>query len=387
MASMTSGSLRCASSLRLQLAGPASLQRIQDLPPGIVVPSALCLTSARVQRRELSGSAASDFANGAQLLQESTERPREAQRSFMVTARKFGLMELMKPTRERGPGSKRLERGQVSPTLVVPPNIPRPSYAESGVSPPFEEDHLQIHDAEGIKRMRAAGKLAAEVRDYAGTLVKPGVTTDSIDKAVHKMIIEAGAYPSPLNYGRFPKSVCTSVNECICHGIPDSRPLEDGDIINIDVTVFLNGYHGDTSATFFCGNVAPEARRLVAATKEALDAAIAICAPGVPYNKIGKTIHAIGDKYKLGVVHQYIGHGVGQIFHSGPTILHNRNNKPGVMVKNQTFTIEPMFTLGGVRDRVWSDNWTSVTVDGSWSAQFEHTLLITDNGVEILTAP
>ncbi|KAG6495862.1 hypothetical protein ZIOFF_043691 [Zingiber officinale] len=208
---------------------------------------------------------------------------------------------------------KRLQPGKISPPLAVPDHIMKPPYANSSQFPGIARGP-EIHDEKGMEGMRASGRLAAEVLEYAGTLVQPGTMTDDIDKAVHQMIIENGAYPSPLGYGGFPKSVCTSVNECICHGIPDSRPLEDGDIINIDVTVFLNvsfeplslsiwdisGYHGDTSATFFCGNVDEDARQLVEylmkvfqVTRECLLKAISICAPGVEYNRIGKTIQYV----------------------------------------------------------------------------------------------
>ncbi|GKU98979.1 hypothetical protein SLEP1_g11906 [Rubroshorea leprosula] len=184
---------------------------------------------------------------------------------------------------------KRLRPGKVSPCQPVPSHIQRPPYVDSRKAPGIASGP-EVHNDEGIECMRASGRLAAKVLQYAGTLVKPGIRTDEIDEAVHQMIIHNGAYPSPLGYGGFPKSVCTSVNECICHGIPDSRPLEDGDIINIDVTVYLNGYHGDTSATFFCGDVDEEARNLVKVTKECLDRAISICVPGVEFKKIGKTI-------------------------------------------------------------------------------------------------
>ncbi|KAF9602768.1 hypothetical protein IFM89_030924 [Coptis chinensis] len=260
----------------------------------------------------------------------------------------------------------------------------RPSYVTSGQSPGIASGP-EVHDEKGKECMRAAGRLAAQVLEYAGTLVKPGIKTDEIDEAVHQMIIDNGAYPSPLGYGGFPKSVCTSVNECICHGIPDSRALEDGDIVNIDVTVFLNGYHGDTSTTFFCGNVDDRVRKLVEVTKECLYKAIAICAPGVEFKKIGKTIHDHADKYRFGVVRQFVGHGVGRVFHSDPVVLHYRNNDPGRMVLGQTFTIEPMLTMGSFNPVMWDDNWTVVTSDGSMSAQFEHTLLITQDGAEILT--
>lgn len=279
---------------------------------------------------------------------------------------------------------KRLRPGKVSPHLPVPDHILKPPYFKSRQSPGISTGP-EIHDETGVECMRASGKLAAQVLEFAGTLVQPGTKTDEIDKAVHQMIIDNGAYPSPLGYGGFPKSVCTSVNECICHGIPDSRELEDGDIINIDVTVYLNGYHGDTSATFLCGEVDEEAKTLVQVTKDCLDRAISICAPGVQYNRIGKTIQEHADKYRFGVVQQFVGHGVGCVFHADPVILHYRNNERGRMILGQTFTIEPMLTMGSINPVIWADDWTAVTEDGSLSAQFEHTLLITENGVEILT--
>ncbi|CAA7395166.1 unnamed protein product [Spirodela intermedia] len=279
---------------------------------------------------------------------------------------------------------KPLQPGKVSPRRPVPSHVMRPPYVNTRQSPGIASGP-EIHDARGVQCMRASGKLAAEVLSFAGSLVKPGITTDEIDQAVHQMIIDHGAYPSPLGYGGFPKSVCTSVNECICHGIPDSRPLEDGDIINIDVTVYLNGYHGDTSATFFCGDVDEDAKSLVQVTHDCLQKAISLCAPGVEYNRIGKTIHDHADKFKFGVVRQFVGHGVGRVFHADPVILHNRNNERGRMVLGQTFTIEPMLTMGSINSVIWADNWTAVTEDGSLSAQFEHTILITENGAEILT--
>ncbi|KAG0449109.1 hypothetical protein HPP92_027519, partial [Vanilla planifolia] len=279
---------------------------------------------------------------------------------------------------------RRLQPGKVSPPLSVPDHIPKPPYVKSRLSPAIARGP-QIHDEQGMECMRASGRLAAQVLEYAGTLIKPGLTTDEIDKAVHQMIIDNGAYPSPLGYGGFPKSVCTSVNECICHGIPDSRQLKDGDIINIDVTVYLNGYHGDTSATFLCGDVNDEARKLVQVTRECLYKAISICAPGVEYSRIGKTINDHADKFKFGVVRQFVGHGVGRVFHADPVILHYRNNEHGRILFGQTFTIEPMLTMGSTKPVIWSDNWTAVTEDGSLSAQFEHTILITENGAEILT--
>ncbi|KAL1536474.1 Methionine aminopeptidase 1D, chloroplastic/mitochondrial, variant 2 [Salvia divinorum] len=279
---------------------------------------------------------------------------------------------------------QRLKPGTISPTRPVPSHIPKPPYVKSR-KPPGIASGPEIHNEKGIACMRASGRLAAQVLQHAGTLVKPGITTDEIDQAVHQMIIDNGAYPSPLGYGGFPKSVCTSVNECICHGIPDSRALKDGDIINIDVTVYLNGYHGDTSATFFVGEVSEEAISLVKVTKECLDMAISICAPGVEFKQIGKTIHDHADEHRYGVVQQFVGHGVGRVFHSAPVVLHYRNNDRGRMVLNQTFTIEPMLTIGSINPIMWDDDWTVVTEDGSLSAQFEHTILITKDGAEILT--
>ncbi|XP_024461720.1 methionine aminopeptidase 1B, chloroplastic isoform X3 [Populus trichocarpa] len=232
-----------------------------------------------------------------------------------------------------------LRRGRVSPRLPVPDDIPKPPYLGSNELPDISSEH-QIHDSEGIVKMRAACELAARVLDNAGKLVRPSVTTNEIDKAVHQMIIDAGAYPSPLGYGGFPKSVCTSVNECMCHGIPDSRQLQDGDIINIDVTVYLNGYHGDTSKTFLCGNVNDALMRLVKVTEECLERGIALCKDGASFKKIGKRISEHAEKYGYGVVERFVGHGVGTVFHSEPLILHNRNDRPGIMVEGETFTIE-----------------------------------------------
>ncbi|PPE01354.1 hypothetical protein GOBAR_DD01598 [Gossypium barbadense] len=247
------------------------------------------------------------------------------------------------------PDGKRkcLRPGKLSPRRPVPNHIKRPPYVKTRMAPGIASGP-EVHDLKGIEHMRASGRLAAQVLNYAGTLVKPGITTDEIDEVVHQMIIDNGAYPSPLGYGGFPKSVCTSVNECICHGIPDSRPLQDGDIINIDVTVYLNGYHGDTSATFFCGDVSEEARNLV---------------------KIHKWIPLQQDKFGYGVVRQFVGHGVGRVFHADPVVLH----------------FKPMLTVGSINPVMWDDDWTVVTEDGSLSAQFEHTILITEDGAEILT--
>jgi len=234
--------------------------------------------------------------------------------------------------------------------------------------------------------MRRAGIAAAEVLMIAGEIVKPGVATDAIDALVHEETLARNAYPSPLNYRGFPKSVCTSINEVICHGIPDSRQLREGDIINIDVTVFLDGVHGDTSCTFLVGEVDPVSTMLVHETRTALYDALATVRPGAPFNAIGKAIDTHAEKHGLGVVRDFIGHGVGTEFHSNLQVLHYfhpRLTRP--MELGMSFTIEPMLTLGAIDCVIWDDDWTAVTSDGRRTAQFEHTLIVTDDGAEITT--
>ncbi|KAJ3693488.1 hypothetical protein LUZ60_008968 [Juncus effusus] len=316
----------------------------------------------------------------------STRHSTPVYRNCVVQARNPRALEDKRLQKSAKSKRKRLSlrRGKVSEPLLVPDEILRPPYVITKELPGISPD-IQIHDYEGLLRMKAACQLAARVLEHAGTLVKPGVTTDEIDKAVHEMIIKSGAYPSPLNYGGFPKSVCTSVNECVCHGIPDSRPLKDGDIINIDVTVYLDGYHGDTSKTFFCGDVDEDSQQLVKVTEECLMEAISICKDGASYQRIGSTINKIAEKNGYNIVETFVGHGVGKIFHSEPLIIHTRNNRPGKMVEGQTFTIEPILTTGTNRYVMWDDSWTALTADGSLAAQFEHTILITKSGAEILT--
>jgi len=243
-----------------------------------------------------------------------------------------------------------------------------------------------------IERMRRAGRAAREVLDAAGRMAKPGVTTDEIDALVHEECIKRGGYPSPLNYHNFPKSCCTSVNEIICHGIPDSRKLEEGDIVNLDITIYLDGVHGDCSEMFCVGEVEPEALELIKVTYDSWQAAIDICKPGRPYKDIGGVIEDHLDRVHKETgrlytsVRNFAGHGIGSVFHANPTVLHYRNNeRSGVMEKGHTFTIEPMICEGTPESVVWPDAWTAATKDGKRSAQFEHTLLITDDGVEALT--
>ncbi|KAF9195349.1 hypothetical protein BGZ50_004725 [Haplosporangium sp. Z 11] len=233
---------------------------------------------------------------------------------------------------------------------------------------------IPINGPEAIEQCRKAGQLAKKILELGETLVKPGVSTNEINRILHEAIIAHNAYPSPLNYMGFPKSVCTSVSNVIAHGIPDNRVLEDGDIINIDITVFVDGYHGDTSATFLVGNVDRPGRELVERTKESLDEAIAICRPGVPLNRIGKTIQAIANRYGYSVSEQFSGHGIGREFHCLPLIYHHDNDEDGTMEEGMIFTIEPMFCQGTALGVQWPDKWTVATADGGRSAQFEHTV-------------
>ena len=281
----------------------------------------------------------------------------------------------------------RVIQGVVSPRRSVPDHIVRPAYVASGVPVRWAEPRVKSPDI--IERMRHAGIVAAEVLRLAGTMAKPGVTTDEIDVYVHDLTIERNAYPSPLNYNHFPKSVCTSVNEVICHGIPDSRPLQDGDILNIDVTAFVGGVHGDTNATFFVGTVDPASQQLVRVTEECMWLGIEAVKPGRPISDIGKAIETHAKKFHYGVVKAFIGHGIGEQFHTDIQILHYYDERANMIMRpGMTFTIEPMITMGSWQHKmVFDDNWTAVTTDGRRTAQFEHTILVTDDGFDVLTAP
>ena len=276
--------------------------------------------------------------------------------------------------------------GRVSPPRTVPPEIVRPPYADGPVTR-WAESRVKTPDV--IERMRRACRAAAEILAAAGAAAAPGVLTDEIDELVHQLTITKGGYPSPLNYGTsnpFPKSVCTSVNEVICHGIPDDRPLEEGDIVNIDVTIYLDGVHGDCNATFGVGEIDPASARLIEVTRECLERGIAAVGPGRPFNRIGKAIEEHAHANRLGVVRDFVGHGIGEQFHTDLQIPHYYEPRlTTVMEPGMTFTIEPMITAGSWQARVWDDGWTAVTADGSRTAQFEHTVLVTDDGVDVLT--
>ncbi|KAL6300164.1 methionine aminopeptidase [Sparassis latifolia] len=279
----------------------------------------------------------------------------------------------------------------LTPRREVPEHIVKPDYAEDGI--PTSESRRagqppKILTEEEQEKMKTVCRLAREVLDTAASHVKPGITTDEIDAIVHNATIERNAYPSPLNYRGFPKSVCTSLNEVICHGIPDQRRLQEGDIVNIDVTVFYDGFHGDLNETYPVGRVDDDSKRLMRTARRCLDEAIALCKPGALFRDLGKTIEPIARGNNCAVVRTYCGHGINDLFHCAPNVPHYAKNRAiGTMKPGMTFTIEPMVNLGHNWDQVhWPDDWTATTVDGKRSAQFEETLLITESGVEILTA-
>ncbi|CAN8073520.1 unnamed protein product [Agarophyton chilense] len=299
-------------------------------------------------------------------------------------ARGFGIQQV-----PRFKFTGKLRPGTVSETRPVPDQIRRPDYWKDGVPkskmPRFTWEIHSLADDE-IEKMRASCRIAREILDIAGQMVKPGVPTDDIDAVVHEETIKRGAYPSPLNYNKFPKSCCTSINEVVCHGIPDTTALVDGDIINIDVTVYYNGYHGDCSETFLVGNVDENGRKLVKVTYECLEKAIEVCEPGLPVKRIGGVIEEHAKQNGFSVVRNFCGHGVNSVFHTTPNVMHFKNNEPaGILKPGVTFTIEPMINEGTYRNVTWPDDWTATTLDGKRSAQFEHTLLVTENGVERLT--
>jgi methionyl aminopeptidase len=279
-----------------------------------------------------------------------------------------------------------LTPGTLSPRRQVPSHIARPEYVGKPRPRPWQGSHVQT--PETIEKMRVAGRLAAQATQLAGEYCKPGVTTDEIDRVVHEFLCDHGAYPSTLGYKGFPKSCCTSLNEVICHGIPDSTVIEEGDIINVDVTAYIGGVHGDTDATFCVGTVSEEARLLVERTHEAMMRGIRAVAPGRPLNAVGRVIEAYARRFGYGVVRDFTGHGIGEAFHSGLYVPHYDNPQLSVVMEpGMTFTIEPMITLGTYDYDIWPDTWTVVTKDRRWTAQFEHTVLVTEEGHEILTVP
>ena len=276
--------------------------------------------------------------------------------------------------------------GVQSPRRSVPTHIARPEYVDRPAPERFVGS--EIKDPETIERMRVAGRLAGQALAEVGRAVAPGVTTDELDRIGHEFLLDHGAYPSTLGYRGFPKSLCTSLNEVICHGIPDSTVLVEGDICNVDITAFIGGVHGDTNATFLVGDVSEEARLLVERTHEATMRAIKAVAPGRPINVIGRVIESYAKRFDYGVVRDFTGHGIGTAFHSGLVIPHYDDARyDTIMEPGMTFTIEPMITLGTYDYEIWDDGWTVVTRDRRLTAQFEHTILVTETGSDILTLP
>ena len=276
--------------------------------------------------------------------------------------------------------------GHLSPRRSVPSSITRPEYVDKPAPARFEGSDVQSLDT--IEAMRVAGRIAADALAEVGRAIKPGVTTDELDRIGHEYLIEHGAYPSTLGYRGFPKSLCSSLNEVICHGIPDSTELRDGDICNIDITAFIGGVHGDTNATFLVGDVREEARLLVERTHEATMRAINAVKPGRPLSVVGRVIESYAKRFGYGVVRDFTGHGISTSFHSGLVVPHYDDPRIQVELREgMTFTIEPMLTLGTYDYDMWDDGWTVVTKDRKWTAQFEHTIVVTSDGAEILTLP
>lgn len=287
----------------------------------------------------------------------------------------------------KDPQTKLLVPGTLSPERGVPASIARPEYVGKDVPTPWTGG--DVHDEETIAKIRVASQLAADALEHLEQFAVPGTTTDELDRIAHEFLTERGAYPSCLGYRGFPKSICTSLNEVICHGIPDSTVLEGGDILNVDITAYLDGVHGDTNRMYFIGEVDEESRLLVERTHEAMLRGIQAAKPGRSVNIIGRVIASYAKRFGYGVVEDYTGHGVGPAFHSGLIIPHwDDPSRDDIIEPGMVFTIEPMLTLGGSPDwRMWDDDWTVVTADGSRTAQWEHTVVITEDGAEILTLP
>ncbi|MGC5616349.1 type I methionyl aminopeptidase [Georgenia sp. Z1491] len=278
-----------------------------------------------------------------------------------------------------------LTKGTVSPVREVPASIERPEYV--GRTGPERVTAGEVKSPETILRIRRAARIAAQALELTAEAVRPGVTTEEIDRIGHEFLISQGAYPSSLHYQGFPKSLCTSINETICHGIPDSTVLTEGDIVNIDITAYIGGVHGDASVMALVGEVDEESRLLVERTKEAMLRGVRAARPGRQVNVIGRVIESYARRYEYGVVRDYTGHGVGEAFHSGLIIPHydSAPHFDDEIVPGMVFTVEPMLTLGDPDGEQWDDGWTVVTKDRSRSAQWEHTILITSDGPEILT--
>lgn len=281
----------------------------------------------------------------------------------------------------------KLTPGKPTPIRTVPKNIERPEYAwKDDVQENIGEPLIQ--SPETIEKMREASRIAANALELAGAAVAPGVTTDEIDRIAHEYMIDHGAYPSTLGYRGYTKSCCVSLNEIVCHGIPDTTVIQDGDICNIDVTAYKGGVHGDTNATFLAGDVAEENRLLVERTKEATMRGIRAAKPGRQINVIGRVIESYAKRFGYNVVTDFTGHGVGPTFHNGLVVLHYDSDAyTDILEPGMTLTIEPMINIGSLDYDIWDDGWTVQNRDGEYTAQFEHTIVITEDGNEILTIP
>ncbi|CAG9791206.1 unnamed protein product [Diatraea saccharalis] len=283
---------------------------------------------------------------------------------------RFGVYELVFP-------------GNTTPSRTVPGHIASPNYISEQL--PTLPKKPEIKDAKKLEGMRRSCTLAYGILRSVQSVIKPGTTTDEIDEFVHNLCIKAEAYPSPLQYKGFPKSVCTSVNNVVVHGIPDLRPLENGDIVNVDITVFYKGFHGDCSKTFPVGDVDDRGLQLIQVTEECLEIATRTCGPNVPFCELGRKIYGHARRNGLSVLPAFVGHGIGEYFHGPPEIYHSKNRYPGLMKPGMTFTIEPVLSHGSVNTILLEDGWTVITEDGSRAAQSEYTILVTEDGAEILT--
>ncbi|KAI9139420.1 peptidase M24, structural domain-containing protein [Paraphysoderma sedebokerense] len=305
---------------------------------------------------------------------------RKSRPTFTQDPKSFGSYSLITPS----PSLFSATKPQTT-LRTIPPHISTPDYFKNPhVEPPIDPE-IEIKSPDEIEIMRNVGRIAKKVLLLGGEIAKEGITTDQIDTVLHEAILSHGAYPSPLNYKGFPKSICTSVNNVIAHGIPDSRQLENGDIINIDITVYKNQFHADCSSTYLIGDVDPPGQKLVEVTKQALEAAINVCRPGAKFAEIGRAVHRIASANFFAISPSFCGHGIGRQFHTLPLVYHHLNNGSTIMKPGMTFTIEPILCQGTYKHVIWPDGWTVVTKDGGRSAQFEETVAITEEGVKILT--
>lgn len=276
----------------------------------------------------------------------------------------------------------------MSRDVPFPSNVQLPSYALDGYIPPLFRAPVAKYglDSPELRAIRTSAKYAAEGRDYVASLVKPGTTTEEIDEKLTDFFLKRMIYPSPINYQGFPKALCTSVNEVMLHGIPDNRPLENGDLVSLDVSCYFGGFHGDNCITVGCGTLDEQAEKLLQDSRECIDKCIQVCGPQVPLNEVGRFVSDWCESKGYDTNRDFSGHGIGHLLHMRPLILHCANLDDTAMEPGMVFTIEPIISEGSaVSAEVWNDGWTYCTQDGSWATQFEHMVLITDNGCEVLT--